>query len=352
MQDAVASDLKLLETVDGCPCCGAVGVLRHDGLNDGLLPDTAVADCRWRLWICGACGHGWLSPRYRAEAMGRAYETYAAAMWHSRRPGILPSWKAWWRGAYLATRHGYPRRTNRLITSLAAQVVSPWAERFDRQVMWLRPCPGGGHLLDIGSGDGWFVANMQRLGWHCRALDVDAVSAAGVRKLGIPTDVGTLEAQGYAAASFDAVTLSHVLEHLHHPLAALLECRRILRPGGRLVILTPNVESLAHRRFGPHWQGLEAPRHLHLFSARSLEGLVRQAGFAVITLRTSYKGARLQWLRSHAMVRRGAYTTASHYRVADRLRAGVFHYLERRAVRRGVMCGEELMVMAEVQHAD
>jgi SAM-dependent methyltransferase len=84
---------------------------------------------------------------------------------------------------------------------------------------------------------------------------------------------------GLRDETYDAVTMSHVIEHLHDPVSALQEVRRILKPGGTLWIVTPNVESIGHRRFGVNWRGLEPPRHLVLFSGASLAEALDRAGF-------------------------------------------------------------------------
>ena len=64
------------------------------------------------------------------------------------------------------------------------------------------------------------------------------------------------------------------------------ECFRILRPGGGIVIATPNATSLGHRVFGTAWRGLEAPRHQFIFTPGSLHMLLESIGFKNISQRT------------------------------------------------------------------
>ena len=74
--------------------------------------------------------------------------------------------------------------------------------------------------------------------------------------------------------------MNNVIEHLPNPARILAECNRIMRPGGRLSVITPNVDSWGHKVFGPDWRGLEVPRHLFLFNRASLRSFARRAGFA------------------------------------------------------------------------
>jgi len=75
------------------------------------------------------------------------------------------------------------------------------------------------------------------------------------------------------------VTLSHVIEHVHDPVACLREVFRLCKPGGQVWITTPNLESYGHRRFREHWIGLQPPNHLVLFTRSSIMHALNAAGF-------------------------------------------------------------------------
>lgn len=110
--------------------------------------------------------------------------------------------------------------------------------------------------------------------------DMDPDAASDVRReLGIPVHIGRLETAPYKQSSFDAVILSHVIEHVHDPIGLLRACRSFLKPGGVLIAITPNTASPTHRRFGSDWLGLDPPRHLHLFHRRTLQRVAEEAGF-------------------------------------------------------------------------
>jgi predicted SAM-dependent methyltransferase len=108
---------------------------------------------------------------------------------------------------------------------------------------------------------------------------------------GLQVKSGSLIQQNYPSNSFDAVTMRHVIEHIYEPLELLKECHRILKPGGSLVIETPNMESLSSRYFQDYWRGLEPPRHLHLFNLASLKSIAISAGFQIESLRSSSLGS-------------------------------------------------------------
>ena len=83
----------------------------------------------------------------------------------------------------------------------------------------------------------------------------------------------------------------HVIEHVPDPLGTRTECRRLLRPGGRLVLTTPNALGMGHRRFGRDWRGLETPRHLQVFTPGALRALVDRSGLAEVSLESRTYGA-------------------------------------------------------------
>jgi SAM-dependent methyltransferase len=91
--------------------------------------------------------------------------------------------------------------------------------------------------------------------------------------------VGQLPDLDLPDASFDAIVMNHVIEHIHDPRALLAECMRLLKKGGWLVATTPNARSTGLRQFGEHWRGLEVPRHLYLFTPEALDSAAESAGF-------------------------------------------------------------------------
>jgi SAM-dependent methyltransferase len=264
-----------LEAVAHCPACGATDrTVLYEGLSDRLFEAAPGA---WRLLRCGGCGSAYLDPRPTEASIGHAYATYYT---HGAEPPAAPGGpRRALQNAYINARWGYALRPAPPIGGLIGAIVPLRAAIADRELRH-QPCVPGGRLLDVGAGNGALVAYARRFGWDAAGIDPDAAAVATARDQGIPMKLGTLaDVEETAAGTFDSVTLSHVIEHLHDPARDLRRIHRLLAPNGRVWIATPNLEALGHRLFGRDWVGLDPPRHLVLFTTASLQGLLRRAGF-------------------------------------------------------------------------
>jgi len=165
-----------------------------------------------------------------------------------------------------------------------SSLIDQWLFRYG---LWKRCRPllkrqPPGRILDIGCGEGHFLAEMGKHGWDPIGLDRNPRMAAFARDvLNIEAHSRRFEDADFASEAFDAVTMWDSLEHLHHPLAALREIRRILKPEGHLLLRVPSLDSLDARLFGPYWAGLDPPRHLAVLSRKTLLRLLGEAGFTV-----------------------------------------------------------------------
>lgn len=141
-----------------------------------------------------------------------------------------------------------------------------------------------GRLLDVGCATGDFLDAMRSYpGWEVYGIELNEYASEYARtRLGLVVKTGTLDSVDFPEHWFDVVTLWNVLEHLPDPLSALKTTHRLLKPGGLLVLNTPNLDSLDARIFGPYWIGYELPRHLYVFSRRTLRALVEKAGFSIL----------------------------------------------------------------------
>jgi 2-polyprenyl-3-methyl-5-hydroxy-6-metoxy-1,4-benzoquinol methylase len=232
-------------------------------------PDPAPAGAG--LWFavvqCQDCGLCFTNPRPSARSISQFYtERYLphrTRRKHSR----------WWRRLPLLRR------------------------RIDKRVSTV-PWNGEGRLLDFGCGGGVFLALMHRRGWRVTGLDTSAAAVQRVRtELGLRALTGSLPHPELPEGGFDMITMWQSLEHVHDPVTVLRAARGLLAPGGRLVVETPNIDSLPFRWFGQGWFGLDLPRHLTHFVPETLCRMLHRAGFRTSPVRMVRHS---DWLRSSA----------------------------------------------------
>jgi 2-polyprenyl-3-methyl-5-hydroxy-6-metoxy-1,4-benzoquinol methylase len=138
-----------------------------------------------------------------------------------------------------------------------------------------------GSALDIGSGTGAFLNAMQQAQWQVQGLEPDA----GARQ--IAHNLYNIDTQSSEALfhlmqhQFNAITLWHVLEHVHalNDYMALLP--KLLKPNGRIFIAVPNYTSYDAAYYKTHWAAYDVPRHLYHFSPQSIQELATQNGLVV-----------------------------------------------------------------------
>jgi SAM-dependent methyltransferase len=146
----------------------------------------------------------------------------------------------------------------------------------------LRETGAHGPVLDVGCGGGLFLGLLRVR--HLAVVGLDASREAAVlawKRHRVPVVAGNLAAAPFAPASCAVITMFHVLEHVPHPQEYLAEARRLLQPDGRLIVQVPNASCWQFALLGRAWNGVDTPRHLHLFRGADLERLLSAAGFRV-----------------------------------------------------------------------
>src|SRR5471030_1624910 len=156
--------------------------------------------------------------------------------------------------------------------------------RLDTISALLEKPPAALRLLDVGCSRGNFLAAGTTLGYHMEGVEPAANIAAAARALGLVVHTGLLADINLPAASFDAITLFEVIEHLKEPLPLLRECHRVLKPGGFLVLSTGNTASWTVAAMQERWDYFDIAKdggHISFYNARSITLLAERAGFAV-----------------------------------------------------------------------
>lgn len=151
-----------------------------------------------------------------------------------------------------------------------------------RHIAYLsRGLPPGGRILDVGCGRGVVLGPLADHGFEVHGVERTASAAQGADPRALIRIAPCLADARYPDDHFDEVVIWHVLEHLDDPRGTVAEVRRILRPGGRLVVAVPNFSSAQARWAGPAWFHLDAPRHLFHFPLEALRRLLVESGFSV-----------------------------------------------------------------------
>jgi 2-polyprenyl-3-methyl-5-hydroxy-6-metoxy-1,4-benzoquinol methylase len=269
-----------------CILCGSSGTFIHTGQQDRLFGAYGL----WNFKACSdpTCGLIWLDPMPITEDIAKAYASYYTHKSRAdvRQPKLLKRVLELMERGYWAGKYKYPVAGSTMVEAIGKLLYLLPLRRSaaDGDVRFLTAVPNG-RLLDVGCGSGEWLLFMRGLGWEVAGIDFDQRAVSIAVQNGLKVRCGALEEGNFPTASFDAVVLNHVIEHVPDPVATLLECSRILRPGGKVVLFTPNSSSLGHKLFKTEWRGLEPPRHLHIFSMQSLSLILKQTRFRTVSVR-------------------------------------------------------------------
>ena len=138
-----------------------------------------------------------------------------------------------------------------------------------------------GTILDIGCGTGVFLKSMKNAGWDVTGLEPDAGARKIANELNGINTYGPERLFELPPHSFDAITLWHVLEHVHELHTYMEQIKKLLSPGGHVFIAVPNYTSYDAAYYKEHWAAYDVPRHLYHFSPGSMINLLNAHGFAL-----------------------------------------------------------------------
>lgn len=291
---------ECLEPVKRCPVCGADDKkVMHPYLTDDVFQTPG----KWHLFSCLECACAHLDPRPTQDSICRAYDNYythsSLRKDETMQLNGLELLRRKLANGYLNARYGTRYLPASKLGPLIAWALPSKRESLDLQYRWLPKAQVGHRLLDVGCGNGSFLLKAKEAGWRPVGLDPDPKALVVAQRLGQEVYLGSIEVFDKEIESFDAVTLSHVIEHVPDPLSALSDVYRLLKPGGTLYIQTPNIQSGGSAIFGPNWRGIEAPRHLVLFSTFGLHRLLQRIGFKDIELKSSRTVSGSMFLKSY-----------------------------------------------------
>lgn len=135
-----------------------------------------------------------------------------------------------------------------------------------------------GKLLDIGAGTGAFVGHMQQKGWEVIGLEPDESAREVARTDNRVQLLDTDQLYSLPADGYDAITLWHVMEHVHALHEYVEQLKTLVRRGGKIFIAVPNYTSYDATVYREAWAAYDVPRHLYHFSPDAMETLLEEHG--------------------------------------------------------------------------
>ena len=236
------------ERLEKCPVCG-----KTEFRNKLVVEDKSVSKESFAIQQCVACTFQFTNPRPDADHIGRYYESDEYVSHNSAATGLINQ-------AYKMARFFTVRRKIGLLNRLV---------------------PGKGRVFDYGCGTGHFLAAARANGWQVAGVEPSAKAREeATQRVGQPIGSGKLT--DVELGSFDAITLWHVLEHVHTLNDTLNQLVSCLRPDGVLLIAVPNVDSLDAQHYRQDWAAYDVPRHLYHFSPRTIAQLLRKHKLTVL----------------------------------------------------------------------
>lgn len=231
------------EKLDKCPVCS-----KTEFRNKLVVEDRTVSHESFAVVECASCGFQFTNPRPDPDNIGRYYESAAYVSHNSGAAGLVNQ-------VYRLARVFTMRSKVRLLGRYA---------------------PQQGRVLDYGCGTGHFLAAARGAGWQVAGLEPNATARAEAAQrvgqpIGSPDNLAAL-----AEGSFDAITLWHVLEHVHALNETLAHLVQLLRPGGVLLIAVPNAASFDAQYYGAQWAAYDVPRHLYHFVPSTMAQLLKK----------------------------------------------------------------------------
>jgi 2-polyprenyl-3-methyl-5-hydroxy-6-metoxy-1,4-benzoquinol methylase len=238
------------EQTDNASPCGYCGETR----SLKLYPTRSIARDQFHLNRCLNCRAVFLSPQPTEEQLAHAYDDSYYGRGEMKFTALIEK-------ALDYFRLSRARRVNKYVVSPAK-------------------------ILDIGCGNGKFVGYLIKRGFAAYGIELPgkaADRAAQIPQLNLK--VGRLEDGDFSEDFFDGICMWHVFEHLAAPKETLQIVRKILRPGGCLIMSLPNIDSLQSRLFKGRWLHLDPPKHLFFLGPKDLMAQMKQLGFSLVKLR-------------------------------------------------------------------
>lgn len=236
-----------------CPACngGSIGKVLE-------CEDYTVSHETFEIWHCSHCTLRFTQGIPDAAAIGPYYQSDAYISHSDSGKGLINS-------LYKIARR-YTLGSKRNFVQSQTNVVS-------------------GSLLDVGCGTGAFLREMIDAGWHANGLEPDAGARAKAKELHNVNPQPSEQLFKLSPGFYDAITMWHVLEHVHDLQGYMAQLKKLLAPKGKLFIAVPNYTSTDARYYQQYWAAYDVPRHLYHFSPASVKMLADKHGFKLAKMK-------------------------------------------------------------------
>ncbi|MBC7850151.1 MAG: class I SAM-dependent methyltransferase [Chitinophagaceae bacterium] len=232
-----------LITYTHCPVCGSTAIS-----NSITVTDYSVSNENFQLWDCADCTLRFTQHVPDQQSIGRYYQSENYISHTDTNKGIINR-------LYHSVRKITLKQKSSLIQSATGL--------------------NSGSLLDVGAGTGAFSAFMKSAGWRVTGLEPDEQARIVANKNHGLSLLSTNHLFELPAESFDAITMWHVLEHVHQLQTYIVQLRKLVKAGGKIFIAVPNYTSGDAEFYGKFWAAYDVPRHLYHFSPASMKQLLR-----------------------------------------------------------------------------
>lgn len=229
-----------------CPVCNSSSIQQQLSAKD-----HTVSQQQFSIWHCNDCTARFTQDVPAQDAIGAYYASDNYISHSDTKKGLINS-----------LYHMVRKRT---LVSKRSLVINETGMK-------------QGSILDIGCGTGAFLNTMKEGGWSITGLEPDAIARNKAAELYHIHPQESQQLFELDKGSFNAITMWHVLEHVHELHAYIKQIETLLAPSGKLFIAVPNYTSKDAENYGTHWAAYDVPRHLYHFSPQSMENLLSQHG--------------------------------------------------------------------------
>lgn len=302
------------EIVTHCPWCQSPNFeIIYSDLQDRIFK---VVDFSTSLLKCSKCASAYISPRPTEDTIHLAYQDYYTHNYTPPNISKMPLWARIKLSLYNGFRNHHYKSSfapsigiGRHLYGLLPGYLSSLKDEM-RYIPAQKPDDTNA-VLDVGCGNCGYLHMLYRGGWNTYGCDFDKSTIKSEANQALQLRIGLSRAWLDHSNYFSSIVCSHVLEHLHDPLAEIASFFDLLKPGGFLYLDLPNIDSWVFEEYGRNWLGLDIPRHLSLPSLSQLMATLEDVGFVdIIQVKRQKTSAKHSWRLSKAL----DYNDVSHDR--------------------------------------